>query len=173
MEYLWLIASILIALILFIIEIVNKFQSKKANKKRLQLFKRFKQVTLVLDHIKIDGLHWQENRPVDIYDNQLDPNGSKFNKQAHLGGYHKQKNLTKFKSTLQIPIHYLGQEYTYNTQLPVEHTILRMKFYQQKTLPIYIYPSSPTTVEFALDFTCLNLPNVGLMTTPIYNIKNT
>jgi len=69
MEYLWLIASILIALILFIIKIVSNFQSKNINKKRLQLLNSFKQVTLVLDHIKIDGLHWQENRPVDIYDN--------------------------------------------------------------------------------------------------------
>ncbi|AUC76418.1 hypothetical protein [Olleya sp. Bg11-27] len=159
-------------IILIILKITDAYQVKSSNKQRLKLISKLKSVPIVLDTIKIDGLHWTENRPVDVYDNQLDPNQSSFYNDTGISGYHKQKDIAKFESKLIIPITYMGQTYNFKTTLPLEHTIVRMKFYVKKTMPIYIVNTPPHSVQFLIDLTFMDTPMLSVITTPYFTKKN-
>ena len=113
----------------------------KKIKKALEGLETFQ---LDLDTIKIDGFNWNENVPVDIYNKELDPNDPflyrTFEHDAFRfkGKFHKNKEVIKFYSRLYIPINYKGEEKTYEFNLPIEHTKIRMKFYLQKKATVYV-----------------------------------
>ncbi len=112
---------------------------------------------LDLDTIKIDGFNWNENVPVDIYNKELDPNDPflyrTFEHDAFRfkGKFHKNKEVLKFYSRLYIPINYKGEEKTYEFNLPIEHTKIRMQFYIQKQTTVYFDEFEGRRI-FLLDF---------------------
>lgn len=159
-------------IILIIVKITGAYQVKSNRKHRTNLLSKLKSFPIVLDTIKIDGLHWTENRAVDVYDNELYPNQSSSYIEPATNDYHKQKDIIKFKSNLIIPITYMGQTYNFKTTLPLEHTIVRMKFYVKKTMPIYIVNATPDSVQFLIDLTFMDIPMLSVKTTPYFTKKD-
>jgi len=131
---------IIILIIVFVISLYTKYENRKKLKGLNEYLKTLEKFEIDLDTIKVDGFHWQENIPVDVYDNELKPYNDNFYGRRHnlKGKFHKQKNLTKFKTKLYITVNHLNSEYHYTTSLPTEHTNIRMKFYTQKKTNVYI-----------------------------------
>ena len=123
---------------------VRKNKDQKALKKHLQTLDKF---SLDLDSIRIDGFDWQENVPVDIYGHELDTSSHHFYRNSSSGylnfkdRYHKDTNIQRFSSRLYIPVQFKDINKIIELTLPLEETILRMKFYLQKQTTVYYQES--------------------------------
>ncbi|WP_282057143.1 hypothetical protein, partial [Maribacter luteus] len=72
--------------------------------------KELKFIEIDSDTIIVDGTSYTQNVPVDVYDTELDPNSPNFYKGTGLSSdlkfrdtFHKQKDFTRFKSTIYVP----------------------------------------------------------------------
>ncbi len=168
---------IFFAIVLLVFSIIYFYSKKEESnnlKKRDDYLNRLDRFEIQLDSIKIDGLHWQENIPVDVYDNELDPNSSSFYGGANSSfsvknKFHKNKVTTKFKTKIYITLNYRDSDFEFNLNLPIEHTNVRMKFYMKKKMIIYVDKIeddySAESFRFLFDFRFLNTEGISIVST--------
>lgn len=138
--------SILSLIITFYLTIKKFFLKKRDKGKIDSLYKHLKKLhkfeISLEDSIKTSGFYWQESIPVDIYDNELNPRDpflyGKSLSPVLSTKFHKNKIATNFKTKLDITIPYLGSQYKFHINLPIEETIIRMNFYTKKKMEVYV-----------------------------------
>ncbi|MBU2976059.1 hypothetical protein [Zobellia sp. B3R18] len=172
---------VLFALVTITIKWISSWQLKKQTRQTKALLEKLKRIEVNTDTIIVDGINYNESVPLDVYGTELNPDDSTFYRGTGLNNYsmrkrfHKQETITRFKSTFYIPIIYQNQEYKFSTNLPIDQITLRMKFYMQKEIPVYVQEfngSGKTTgVKFFLDFRFLNVKSINLVTTNYYKVK--
>ena len=172
---------IIFIIIIIIIKWISSSELKKQKRKIKAILEKLECIEVDADTVIVDGTSYNQNVPVDVYGTELNPNDSTFITGATASPssirrrYHKQENITKFKSTLYIPIIYQNQEYKFDTNLPINQTTLRMKMYMQKNIPVYVkeFNSSGKTtgVEFIVDFRFLNVNGISLVNTNYYKVN--
>ncbi|SIT01336.1 hypothetical protein SAMN05421766_10714 [Zobellia uliginosa] len=159
-----------------------KFKQNRNAQKIETYLQTLKYVDIDTDTIVVDGTSYTQSVPVDVYDTELDPNSPNFYRGT--GGtsdfkfrntFHKQKDFTRFKSTVYVPIIYQDQEYKFSMNFPIDQTTLRMKLYMQKKLRAYIQEfndmdDTRSDFQFLLDFRFLNDKSITLVPTNDYKI---
>ncbi len=168
--------SAIIFLVFSIIYFSLKIKVSNNIKKRNDYLNTLDRFEIQLDSIKIDGFHWQENIPVDVYDNELDPNSSSFYGGANYfsvkNKFHKNKVTTKFKTKIYITLNYRDSDFEFNLNLPIEHTNVRMKFYMKKKMIIYVDKIeddySTENFRFLFDFRFLNTEGISIVSTNFF-----
>lgn len=109
-----LVITIFIVIFYFVRYFITK--RKESNSKFLDYLSTLDSFVLNLETVKIDGFNWNENIPVDTYDNELDPNDdflyrtSSYHSLRFKGKFHKNKDVVKFSSKLYIPINYKNKK---------------------------------------------------------------
>ncbi len=117
-------------LFIFIISKIKK--PSKTKQKKLEDHASF---DYDLEQIEIDNFHISEE--VDIHskhDNEYGTPHKTFGQHTIVD----RKTMTSFKTFLNFEVTYQNYSQTINVELPVDHTILRMKFYMQKTAKVYL-----------------------------------
>ncbi|WP_234859228.1 hypothetical protein [Aquimarina aquimarini] len=174
-------ALFIIAIILLFVGFLSirpKIKEEVAYKKFERFLLSLPKFKIPLDTVKVDGFHWRESIPVDIYDNELDPNDPYFygrSKYSYSNKYHKDKAVTKFKSSVYITIPYEGLGHKIKLYIPIEHTVINMKFYLEKELPIYVEKVKDEDMteyfRFFLDFRFLESPHISIIATEFLEKK--
>lgn len=156
--------SLIFLLIILIIVSLYDWYIKLKNNHNKQAFKDYltslDSFEIDLNTVKIDGFNWQENIPVDVYDNELNANDDflyrtfSYDFFALKNKFHKNTNKAKFSSKLYIPLTHNGNKQVYKLDVPIEHTVIRMKFYQKKSMTAYLDKTKGDN-KYILDFTFL------------------
>lgn len=162
--------GLIIIIALFIIVSAIKFSLKISNKKQLKSFeahlKKLESFKINLNKAKIDGFNWYETVPVDTYGTELDPSDDTFYRKSMFesfrGKYHKDKQVTKFSTKIILPVKYNHYENTFHLKIPLEHTIVRMKFYLQKEITVYVEDEQ----NFIFDFNFLECDGISYIIIP-------
>lgn len=173
-----LIISAIIFLIVYLIGLSTKTNNKKSLKKFKAYLKTLDSFELDLDTIKVDGFNWSETVPVNIYDTELNPNSDTFYQRSDYGSYsdkyHKDKRTTKFSTKIIIPLSYNNTSLKYQDTLPIENTIIKMKFYMHKKCTVYIENIDETKEKynFIIDFNILDIEGISYINTSNVRLVN-
>ncbi len=137
-----LIIAVILGVILYLVNIFARLNDKKEEKKLKAYLQTLEQFEIDLETAEVEGTHWSEVVPTDVYGTELDPNSDHFYRTSGFHGfrnrYHKDKRVTKFSSRILITFPYNGVDHTAKIQLPIEDTTVRMKFYLKKKTTVFV-----------------------------------
>lgn len=108
---------------------------KKTNHTKQKKMEEYPSFDYDLEQIEIDNFHISEE--VDIhskYDSEYGIPHKSFGEHTIVD----RKTMTTFKTVLFFKISYKEYSQEIKVELPVDHTIIRMKFYVQKNTKVYI-----------------------------------
>ena len=164
-------------LILTIVSIVSYFISKSGKRKKGKLLQNEKKrldalplFSLNLENIKVNGIHWQEENAVDVYNNELKKDNIFLtlirNKYSLKNKLHKYKTTDKFSSTIIIPVTYKNKKDSITFKIPMEHTIIRMELMIKKETSVYFEKNDSSQYRYIFDFNFLENQEINFLYAP-------
>lgn len=167
----------ILGIIFFFNKVNTKYNAIGSLSKRNELLKELPKIKIPLEDIKVNGLHWQQNMPVDIYNNEVDSNDPNFyglsDFSSFNGTFYKDKSSTKFISKLYIEIPYLNAKYKFQITIPVDHTIVNMEFFIKKSMTVSVEEFNDKEmkkVRFWLDFRFLEDLNKSFIASDFFEV---
>ncbi len=121
--------------LLFILSVLWVRKPNKANHTKRKKLEEYPSFDYDLEQIEIDNFHISEE--VDIhskYDSEYGIPNKSFGQHTIVD----KKTMTTFKTFLNFKLSYRHHSQKIKVELPVDHTIIRMKFYMQKTTKVYV-----------------------------------
>lgn len=170
-----LIIILLLFLIISIVNFLNNYNSKKKQKKRDDYIKSLASFTIASATFEVAGIHWRESVPVDIQDNELSANDPFLYGRRSFGfistKFHKQKEVSKFNTKIQVSIPYQNKRYIFKDTLAIDETSLRLGLYNNENITVYVEKlknKGLEEVKFYFDFSFLTNNTITIISTNYY-----
>ncbi|WP_075342401.1 hypothetical protein [Tenacibaculum agarivorans] len=129
-----------VLLILFLVKKVSAQIKQRKLYKLESLIREEECQEIDLEDIIVEGFHYSEHVAVDVYDNKIDDKKyTDYSNPYQLSNkFHKDKEITKFYSTLKLDFNFEEKSYKLSGKIPLDEVTLRMSFLQQKRGKIFI-----------------------------------